>query len=495
MGNPLVLQVIGGMLVLAFIFLLVMCWKTWRITHILFAFCAFGAAVTLLAFSAFVLRTHAAWRSHYVSYTAELEKVQAENVRLKEGEGVGASRKEDYIDSVREELNNVRVDRGRVWRDCTLVTPVDADTFRIRTVPANLPPTATPTPNGIVPKTMMYVFTERASEDVWTDPVNVPAYYVGEYVVDDASDTEVTVSATLPLDPDQAQRIGQQGATLALYEMVPLDGHEIFARRDDTEKIMVGMDKEDLAPYMPNVFNWPADKYDRFLDQYYRFNREATEDDSPENTWMMVEFVKPHSIQVDADAEQSLLEGEGRYFDSSGRAIDARLRRGEDGTVRFEVGDVGIFDLQTADTLITDGVCKKVKNVFRRGLHDYGRFFRQAYFRHKDLDASIAQVKRDTDELITLKAKTDDQIAFRQTEKLNLEKDLVGFNTELADVKRYHQALEAEFQNARNRLVQLYLANNQLAEELAEIQYRLAEEINRRTAEATAQLAPPANAP
>ena len=108
--------------------------------------------------------------------------------------------------------------------------------------------------------------------------------------------------------------------------------------------MLVGMDKEQLAKYIPDQFNWPQDfdwtpeKYQQFLDQYYRFNREATEDDPPENTWVLVKFVKAHSIVVDSDAEQSLLEGDGRYFDSSGRAVEGRVRRGEDGTVAFEVG-------------------------------------------------------------------------------------------------------------------------------------------------------------
>ncbi len=491
MSNPLVIQIIGGLLAIFFIFLMVMCWKTWRVTHILFTFFVFAGTVTFFAFASFVLKTHAAWRSHYVDYSAAIEQAEAEQEMLLQGDLLEAEQSEDCIRSLRAELNDAVVDRGRVWPECTLTGPIDADTFRVRTVPASLPPTTQPTPNGIKPKDVMYVFAERMGPEGF----KVPAYYLGEYVVDNASDMDVTISATLPLEPDQLQMINKPGMTWALYELMPLDGHEVFAKMDEQEKMLVGMDIEELKMYIPNLFNWPADKYEEFLQQFHRFNREATEDDSPEETWIQVKFVKPHSIQVDSDAEQSVLEGEGKYFDSSGRAIEGRLRQGEDGTVRFEVGDTGIFDVETADTLISDGLAEKVKSVYRRPLHDYEQFFRKAYYRRQELAATKERVERDTNTLTSLKAKADAQIAFRQDEKLKLEQDLVGFKTELANVKAYDQALQGKWQASRNRLSEMYRTNNQLAEELTRIQYQLANEINRRAAQATAQATPPTAAP
>ena len=44
MSNPLVCQILGGVLSLFFIFLLVMCWKTWRVLHILSALFVFAGA-------------------------------------------------------------------------------------------------------------------------------------------------------------------------------------------------------------------------------------------------------------------------------------------------------------------------------------------------------------------------------------------------------------------------------------------------------------------
>ena len=273
-----------------------------------------------------------------------------------------------------------------------------------------------------------------------------------------------------------------------------MDSHDVFAQMDDKEKRMLGMSKEALAEYLPNVFNWPADRYDKFLDSFARFNRDATEQDSPDDTWVLVKFLKKHAIQVDSDSPESLLSGEARYFDSSGRALEARLRRGEDGNVTFEIGDTGIFDLDTADTLVSDGVCEKVKPVYRRQLHDYTRFFRETYFRLRELDESILRQRRDTEILVGLKVNTEGQAAARTAERDKLASDLMGFSKELAEVTAYTQAMDAEWEKTRARLSELYRVNVQLTAELTRLQYELANEINRRTSDAVAGTPPPAPA-
>ena len=258
---------------------------------------------------------------------------------------------------------------------------------------------------------------------------------------------------------------------------------------------MVGMTKEALAEYFPNVFNWPPEQYDKFLDTFARFNRDVADTDSPDDTWILVKFLKKHTIPVDSDTAQSLLEGEARYFDSSGRAVEARLRRGEDGTVTFEIGDTGCFDLDSATALIDDGICEKIKPVYRRQLHDYARFFRETYYRHRELDESILRQKRDTDILVNLKTNVEAQAAAKQMDKDKLASDLVGFKTELSQVTSYTQMLDAEWEKSRVRLSELYRRNLELSAELTQVQAQLADEINRRTAAATARTPPAATAP
>lgn len=488
MSNPLVCQILGGVLVLFFIFLLVMSWKTWRVTHILSAFFLFAAVFTFLAFSSFVLKTQAAWRKLYETNKVALAKEETDQVKLLQGDLVAVQQSEECIRSARAKLEDEELDRGKVWRECTPMAAVDADSFRVKTVPASQPAGQAPEPSGIAPQTLLYVFAEKESKDGW----KVPGFYLGEFTVDEATDTEVTLSATIPLDPDQIQRIQQGGATWTLYEVMPIDSHEAFAEMDPAEKRMVGLSKEALAENFPNLFNWPADQYDKFLESFARFNRDVTDKDSPEDTWVLVKFLKKHTIPVDSDTAQSLLEGEARYFDSSGRAVEARLRRGDDGTVTFEVGDSGFFDLDSATTLIDDGVCEKVKLVYRRQLHDYARFFRETYYRHRELDESILRQKRDTEILVNLKTNVEAQAAAKQADKDKLTSDLVGFKTELNDVTNYTQMLNSELEKSRLRLSELYRRNLELTAELTQLQTQLADEINRRTAEAVGSAPPPA---
>ena len=120
MSNPLVLQIIGGLLALFFIFLLVMCWKTWRVTHILFTLFVFAGTATFFAFASFVLKTQAAWRSHYVSYSVEIEKAEAEQLAWLQGDLLEVQQAEVCVRSVRARLNDAIVDRGRVWTECSM---------------------------------------------------------------------------------------------------------------------------------------------------------------------------------------------------------------------------------------------------------------------------------------------------------------------------------------------------------------------------------------
>ncbi len=491
MSNPLVCQILGGVLALFFIFLLVMCWKTWRILHILSAFFVFAAVCTFLAFASFVLKTQAAWRVRYETHKVAVAKEEVEQVKLLQGDLIAVQQTEECIRSARAKLDDEVLDRGRVWRECTPVAAVDADTFRVKTVPASQPAGQAPEPSGIAAQMVLYAFAEKDSKDGW----KVPGFYLGEYTVDEATDTEVTLSATIPLDPDQIQRIQQGGATWALYEVMPVDSHEAFAQMDAAEKRWLGMSKEALAEYFPNVFNWPPEQYDKFLDTFARFNRDVADTDSPDDTWILVKFLKKHTIPVDSDTAQSLLEGEARYFDNSGRAVEARLRRGEDGTVTFEIGDTGCFDLDSATSLIDDGICEKIKPVYRRQLHDYARFFRETYYRHRELDESILRQRRDTDILVNLKTNVEAQAAAKQMDKDKLASDLVGFKTELNQVTSYTQMLDAEWEKSRVRLSELYRRNLELSAELTQVQAQLADEINRRTAAATGVTPPAAATP
>jgi hypothetical protein len=487
--NPLVVQILVGLLAIFFIFLLVMCWKTWRVSHVIFSFLVFAGAVTFVVFAALVLKTHASWKNLYDKYERAVEKAEADQQKMLYGDPLTIEQKDDSIRSVHTELNHVVLHRGRIWRGCT--PTVDGNTIRVSTVPANLAAGQKPQPNNMTAKLVLYAFTEADTPE----GQKLPVAYLGEFVVTgEPTATEIVLAPTLPLDQDQVQKITAGGATWALYELMPLDGYELFAVLDPKENLLVGMDKDALKKYVPNQFGWSEEKYDKFLDTFYRFDRPAEEGDPPENVWMVVKFLKEHEIPVDADAEQQPLEAD-RYFDSGGRATVRPLRRGEQGPVKFVAGSIGIFDQTTANKLIADGVCEKVKLVYRRALHDYAHFFRESFRRHMELDDAIRRAKRGADEMVALAAKAKEQQTFHEEEKVKLQQELARFRQEQADVIAYGKRLDAEWEAFTQRLSQLYRENLQYADQLKRLQTQLAAEINQRAGGAAAPVPSAAPAP
>ena len=503
MDNPLVLQIVGGLLAVFFIFLMVMCWKTWRFTHIFFSFLVFAGTAAFLWIASMSLKTHHEWRTHFEAYTKAIAKAEAENEKYQHGDLNEVKQSDESIRSLRAKLDRSLVERGRVWRECTPTLPAsnrapESLTLEVGPVPASLPQGTTPRPSGIILKTRLYAFAEAQNPDGW----RVPSAYLGEFSVANATPTDVVLTAVTPLLQDQIQKITQGRTTWTLYEIMPLDGHETLAEMDETEKRMVGLEETELARYIANP-GLPQDKYDEILEQIHRYNREATEDDPPENTWVLVKFVKAHSIVVDSTADpRSLLDDPGAYFDTRGRAEESRVRLGElaekfsdfghvigeEGSVDFEVGDTVVFDLETAENeLIGKGICEKVKLVYRRDLHDYARFFRQARVRHKEMDEEMARAKRELDDYLAIKTRVDADILTYNDEKVKLEQDLGNFQRERNEATAYAQALDVQWQKTLKELSTLYQVNNQLAAELTRLQRQMAIDINRRAAEATAR--------
>ena len=504
MNNPLVYQAIGVLLVLGYLGLLWMCWKTWRLPHVAASLLVFLSAVIFLAFASFVLKTQAAWREHYESYSAALEAVRAENVQLRHGDLEELHQTEDSIRSLRGRLGAKLVDRGRVWRGCEplgqVETANDDDpsrlTYRLRTprpvvrenqedeAPHPAEPTESP---GIAPGTVVYVFSERDLEEA----IRVPDLYLGEFSVTELDADIVTIAAMLPPDEQQIEALDDRDTTWVLYDVVPLDSHHAFAVMDEEERRMVGMDREALTEFFPNHYGWPEERYEQFLERFTRFNREATDQDPPENVWMLVEFVRAHEIQVDSDLEQSLLDEGGRFYDSSGRALELHVRRGEDGTVRLLEGDTAVFDRETADTLIGDGICRQIRLLYRRSLSDYGFAFRDIHYRNLDLEVEITRATRDRDTMVALRDKAEEQLAFHQREQANLEADLAGFQEELELLHAHHEELEERWLQTRARLSELFRANVYLANEVTRLQIEMARQIDQRTQEATASISNP----
>jgi hypothetical protein len=122
MNNPLVYQAIGVLLVLFYIFLLVMCWKTWRVAHILLRVSRRSrAAATFLIFASFVLKTHSGLaQALRAAHGRGGQSVKAENEQYLHGDLEDVQQDRAIRSAaLRASVGPMaEVDRGRIWREC-----------------------------------------------------------------------------------------------------------------------------------------------------------------------------------------------------------------------------------------------------------------------------------------------------------------------------------------------------------------------------------------
>ncbi len=332
----------------------------------------------------------------------------------------------------------------------------------------------------------------------------VPGAYIGEFQVTNADDRSVTLQPTMALDGQQQQLVADRTATWALYEMMPMDGHRIFSDQDnvaepfdDTDAPIFGeMNEQELrtifaliigvAPEDPVVGQLVAD--------YVRDGQVASEqvvNADPENIWVKLEFQQPHTERVDSNNLDSGLGG--NYFDPDGYAEATRLRRG--GDAEFKINDIGVFpysqdeDKQKVDQLVANGIARKVgRPYYVRNLRDYEEAFHDIQDQFVKRNEDIRRAQRDIAALQQSMKLVATQSTYRQGEKAKLQADRDKILIDKDMITQLAASLDAQKASLQDELSRLYQTNLVLNQELTQINDRLTDEINRRTAEATAQL-------
>jgi hypothetical protein len=343
------------------------------------------------------------------------------------------------------ELNRLLVERGRVWRNAS-VTGANQNEITLQ-IPMNLAaaPAAAPanpadpaaaaapagSDAGLAVQTIVHAFGEV------TDQRGVlPSAYLGEFVVSESNNGQIKIKPTGGLTNEQINAISQgMFGTWAVYELMPLDSHtafsaegskpeenSIFGRMDATEiSSLLGIDPA-LAQADPATLN-PRDsiKY-RVLQSYLNNGGRPPEGTPPDQVYVRVEFTKDHTIEVDAQEQRTATEG--GFYDLSGRSVDARLKRGDDGAkVTFKAGDKIVFDSATADELIKQDIVKSLAPVYVRPLNDYEYAFREV---RRQITASLQDAKlieREIAEMLKSQGIADNQFRMRQDERSKLDKD------------------------------------------------------------------------
>jgi len=491
----IIFQVLGAVVALFVIFLTYMSTKTWRWVHVTFMFLVFVASVTFCIYAAMVLKTRAAWVKLHDTTEAQLAKASEEVERISRGDPKDVEGKTESLVSVREELARTTLDRGRVWRGCTVAgvnRQALAETpprfiVTLQTSPPpdpNNPAAAAPKNNNLQPKTVLHVFREG---QISAESPVVPVAYLGEFRVaanPAPSPGSVTLEATMPLSPEQIQST-QVPATWALYEVCPVDGHEWFAGSTPQERaqplsVAAQAGGERIPPEVAN----------RLIDIYGRDGEAAKETDPPENVWYKVIFDQEYEVTVDAPIVNSV---DTDPFNTEGQAVLQRLRRrgatpDESGKVTFgpKEGQINwaVLDRETAQSLVDRMIAKydpEAKPIYRRKLNDYERRFHAINERNTEINGRIRQLDLDNKAMIAATQKADAQRAQIEELKSKVTDDLAKVKYELAELEKYTTALNGRLVAVQSELSQLYQSNKAISQELSELTARLTEDINRRT--------------
>jgi hypothetical protein len=479
----IIFQVLAGVVALFFIFLTYLNTKTWRWGHVTIVFLVFATSLTFCFYAAATLKTRATWIGLHDKTESEVEKTRVQVELVTRGDPKDPSA--PSLVSIRAELTEVLIDRGRVWRGCAPSIDRATGAVTLTTTPAaaagdpNLPAgAAVPAAgkkNNIQPKTVLHAFREGQIAGADGTPLVVPIAYIGEFEAAAVTDSSVTLQPTMPLAADQIQAGTGPGQNYlpswTIYEVCPVDGHQWFDGTDEQRQV-------ELSKIIPQPL----------LAAYLRDGREANANDPPEHVWVEVKFLKDYELMVDAPAATST---DTEPFNTEGQAVNPRLQN-KDGAGKVQFGPeapripFAVLDKQTADGLVASGTAEVVKSIFRRPLNDYERKLHGIYDRYVELTSRQRQLDTDNKALLVSIEKANEQ--GKLIEELNAKQkdDLQKTVLERDELKRYRDELANRVMVVQTELSQLYRANKVLARELAEMNARLTEEIENRARQATA---------
>ncbi len=171
------------------------------------------ATLPFLYLSLRLLKTNQAWRS-------EVNKWEQDVTRQVEGPPDLATLTEE-VRVANVKLHDVVVDRGRVW---TNVNPERA--FNSNTGKGNVLVEA-PAPHRLTAKMIVFAFD--------------PTGYLGEFQITEAGEKSVSLEPNMTMSDRQLKRVATSPGNWTLYEVMPIDRHDIFT----------GLDQEALGKLLP----------------------------------------------------------------------------------------------------------------------------------------------------------------------------------------------------------------------------------------------------
>jgi predicted nuclease with TOPRIM domain len=501
MDNPLVMQIVLGLLVLLALVFGGLSFKNWRAWDVIGGFLVFASAVTFLVFLSVSLKARRHWLQKLDGYQKEHARLLDEQEKLLHGDLAAVTQTAESLRSISAKLSRFMVDRGRIWRDCVPAAPAGDGTITVAGAEAGKP-------HQIPPNFILHAFREQPLQD----GMIIPATYIGEFLVVASDDVSVQLRPTLlspsllassRSNPNDFQinfgAVLIANATWSLYEMLPPDGHRVFVDMDVHPDLSIegapafGQVKQEevqavfqfvMQHAFPTQQPPPQNAVLQALQQIVRDGLREEPTDPQDRIQVKVRFVKDHTEKVDTDVAQDILSD--TFFDSQGQAQVDFLRRGDDGTVTLKPGAVVILRQDVANQLIRDGVCEAVERVYIRQLHDFSTAMHTLFDRWVDAQKETRGHLYNIAQMQTVNQQTSQMIQSRQDERTKLETDLQKVGFERDQMQALGTALETHLNNFRDEIRGLLAMNLALEEELETLQRRITEQVERAVDQAVA---------
>lgn len=513
--SSMVVMIVLGLLVIFSFVVAYFSARTWSITHVVLVVLLFLTSIAFVILASASLKTKSVWQAQFVDLKEQLDAEINETNRMLYGDTTMVQQDDKTLPGLKGDLERELLDRGRVWRGARpeeirqgeIVVNMQAfgDAKCLREgqdeggdlEPQEDPEAQAPArQHGITEDMTLFIFQEAGLADLGQGPrgearlaallpdrellpvdeqgvCRLPVYYLGVFRVTTVAGDIVSLAPTQPLDAAQIERIqAGGGSTWTLYDIMPIDRHDIFA----------GLDAEQLqAVFDQETMGLNNEQYGALIEEFVRDSKEAREADPEERTWRPVKFVQEYKIKVDAEAagEDEMAD---RDFDPSGYAVSPLLRqqnRDPDAgpEVSFSPGDVALFDADSARRLLEldPKVCEADEGitVYRRRLRDFESLFHRTALRAVELTGQQLAVQRQTKAIDSAVQEAKRQIQYRNVEKGKLGQDLDGWKREVQGLTQLSTALTAQSDQKRTKLSYLYRKNNQLLAKLTDLQSQL----------------------
>jgi hypothetical protein len=451
-----------------FIYLIVISARGWGVLHTLLLCFLFIECWVFMIFSAGVLHRRVGWLEQAAKLETKAVKAEEETQKLTWGNFDVTPELPNAVVPLQGELRRLTADRGRVWRRLDLVS-ADAGVYKLEmstaapaaqdlaaadpAVPAAPAAPAADATQSLPANLVVYGFAEEMNEENQA----LPSYYLGEFKVTASQAGQVSLNPTLPLEAAQIDLVKNGGAqTWALYELLPLDSHTAFAApgsQPADDAIYGRMDEAMLTKLLEDI---PDDRREKVLRDYLRDGSRADDSDPPPSRWVSVKLLKDYTIDV--DSEQDAIATELGFFDKSGRSIDVRLKRTDEGGVKLtpELNKRIVLKSEAAEKLIADGIAELIEPVFVRPLIDYQEAFNRSYVRRHEVRERIALYLRESAELTKANQAGQEMISFRQIENQQLASDLGNYGKEVDVLNKESVLAEEQLTSAKNSLSDVY---------------------------------------